>query len=263
MDLAGIVPWLAGWAMVFGPLTSWYARRRARQPLVWLVYGAIIGPAAGLILAGGPPGRCPVCDEPATGLAIRCPSCGTPYDRPLERWVEQVEAVALEARATAPRVRPTLVHPPSPPTPTSGQASGPAPPSAAPPPAGVPAGTADAARAGLEHQAAAPPGDGLPTSLVASGVLLPGGHSLTAGVRYLLARHGQLLWVLGPIETTPSTVRFERSLERVVLGARADDLQISTRGQEPDGPSLVFASVVSLDAAAVADLIGEAPEPTL
>ena len=46
-------------AGVFAPLTGWFAPRRSRQPVLWFLFGAVLGPVALALLAIAPPGRCP------------------------------------------------------------------------------------------------------------------------------------------------------------------------------------------------------------
>lgn len=235
LDLAGLFPWLATWAMVFGPLTSWYARRRARMPLVWLAYGAVLGPAAGLILAAAPPGRCRTCDEPVVGWAAACPICGMRHDQPLQPWLKLAwaSARALGARALVARALVAGSWRPRP--------------SAAPDGGERPTGRSGQAPDG---QAAA----------VATGVLVPGDHALPAEERYLLARHGELLWVLGPLRMTPDALRFERSIDRLSIGSRGATLVIAPRGS-PEEPALTFRSVTCLEGPGLTDLTGEPTAP--
>jgi hypothetical protein len=73
-------------AGVFAPLSAWFAIQRSRQPLVWFVFGAIIGPLALALLALAPPGRCPSCAAPIDGWPSTCPRCGRalgPSEAPL------------------------------------------------------------------------------------------------------------------------------------------------------------------------------------
>jgi hypothetical protein len=74
-----LIPLFALSATLFGPLTGWYAGRRDRHPVAWLVFGALLGPIALLILAVAPPGRCPSCDFPVDGWPSRCPICEWPF----------------------------------------------------------------------------------------------------------------------------------------------------------------------------------------
>lgn len=63
-------------AGVFAPLSAWFAIQRSRQPLIWFVFGAIIGPLALALLALAPPGRCPSCAAPIDGWPSTCRRCG-------------------------------------------------------------------------------------------------------------------------------------------------------------------------------------------
>jgi hypothetical protein len=65
-------------AGVFAPLSGWFAAQRSRPPVVWFVFGALIGPLALALLALAPPGRCPSCAAPVQGWPSTCRSCGRP-----------------------------------------------------------------------------------------------------------------------------------------------------------------------------------------
>ena len=63
---------------VFAPLSGWFAAKRSRRPVIWFVFGALIGPLALALLALAPPGRCPSCAAPVLGWPSTCRSCGRP-----------------------------------------------------------------------------------------------------------------------------------------------------------------------------------------
>ena len=71
--------WFGGlfiaWAIVFGVWAGVVASRRARNPIVWLFVGAIIGPIAVIILHVAPLGRCPACGNATTGWDRQCFWC--------------------------------------------------------------------------------------------------------------------------------------------------------------------------------------------
>lgn len=83
-------------AGVFAPLSGWFAVRRSRQPLIWFVFGALIGPLALALLALAPPGRCPSCAAPIDGWPATCRQCG--------RALGPDGAAALAAPTPAPGV---------------------------------------------------------------------------------------------------------------------------------------------------------------
>jgi hypothetical protein len=66
---------LIAWAFVFGLWAGVLASRRARNPIVWLMVGAIIGPIALIILHVAPLGRCPSCGNATTGWDRQCFWC--------------------------------------------------------------------------------------------------------------------------------------------------------------------------------------------
>jgi hypothetical protein len=76
VQFIGLLPVLAAFALVFGPLASWLALRRQRQPIVWLAFGALLGPLAVALLILAPPGACPQCGERVTGWPSTCLECG-------------------------------------------------------------------------------------------------------------------------------------------------------------------------------------------
>ena len=64
------------WAIGFGYRTWGVARAERRDPARWAVLGAILGPAALMILEAAPPGTCGSCLSPVTGWSFTCPTCG-------------------------------------------------------------------------------------------------------------------------------------------------------------------------------------------
>ena len=103
-------------AAVFGPLSGWLAGRRDRHPVVWFVFGAVLGPIAVLLLFAAPPGRCWMCDTPVRGWVSICAACGAPLTsaagagryQGTERWPARAAAAgaraALRSTAGAPNV---------------------------------------------------------------------------------------------------------------------------------------------------------------
>jgi hypothetical protein len=71
-----LLPVLLAFGLVFGPLASWLALRRHRQPIVWLVFGALLGPLAVALLVLAPAGACPQCGETVSGWPTVCLACG-------------------------------------------------------------------------------------------------------------------------------------------------------------------------------------------
>src|SRR5262245_30417015 len=60
----------------FGAASAYRAMQRRRNPMVWAVLGAILGPIALVILQLAPPGRCWSCSAPTIGWTTICAWCG-------------------------------------------------------------------------------------------------------------------------------------------------------------------------------------------
>lgn len=249
-DLFGAyAPALAVSAAIFGPLTGWFAGRRDRQPVVWLAFGALLGPLAIALLAIAPPGRCPLCDTPVAGWASFCEACGAPLTvraRGSDRWRRPIAAgPALDAPrspatgARAAALRSIGGEPPvvtgGPVTPLTlggadvrasdepdrswGRTSPPVPFDARP----RPGSPRSSDRAGREPDE---------SEILATGVYFGGSARLVVGARYVIARRGSALRILGPIEQDPNRVALERPLaqltatsvgERLVITEGTDD----------------------------------------
>ncbi len=76
LDLASLLPMLLVSALVFGPMSGFLARRAGRSPIVWLLFGATLGPIAVLLVVLAPPQSCPVCGSDTRGWSHTCLSCG-------------------------------------------------------------------------------------------------------------------------------------------------------------------------------------------
>jgi hypothetical protein len=74
--IGALLPLIAVFALVFGPLAGRLALERQRQPIVWLIFGALLGPIALALLILAPPGACPRCNERVRGWPSDCPLCG-------------------------------------------------------------------------------------------------------------------------------------------------------------------------------------------
>jgi hypothetical protein len=85
-----LLPLLAVFALVFGPITGWMALERQRQPIVWLMFGALLGPLAIGLLLLAPPGACPRCNETVSGWPSACIQCGENLVAPLAAWIGRI-----------------------------------------------------------------------------------------------------------------------------------------------------------------------------
>jgi hypothetical protein len=88
--MGAFLPLLAVFALVFGPLAGRLALERQRQPIVWLIFGALLGPIALAILLLAPPGVCPRCNEPVAGWPSDCVYCGEYLTPPLAARIARV-----------------------------------------------------------------------------------------------------------------------------------------------------------------------------
>ncbi len=112
--MAGWIPViaLAVWAIVFGLTGMIVARRRRRPALPWLVFGAILGPVASVLVATAPPARCPTCRTLTVGWAATCPGCGRdtrrstamPWPTDTNAWAAAQAARDEATAATEPAV---------------------------------------------------------------------------------------------------------------------------------------------------------------
>jgi hypothetical protein len=201
-------------AGVFAPLTGWFATGRQRQPVVWFLYGALLGPIALALLAIAPPGRCPACDWPATGWSSRCPNCGTrfrsttttPGDAPPGLGLPTIPLVNAPLDAVVGRRTRRLPA-------RSPMALGRAP---------VPELVPDPAVAAGRVPVAATAGEVLST-----GIYLSGNARLEIGGCYALSRVGDRWRVFGPVDAGQITVRHEGPLASLDVTAMEDRVILS------------------------------------
>ncbi len=217
MTDGSLIPLLALSATLFGPVAGWFAGRRDRHPVVWLVFGALLGPLALLVLAVAPPGRCPTCDASVAGWPSRCPICETPFSA---RTRGQVGKRPLRARAVEFDEGMTGAGGRGSPIPLPvGRAARPRSERRGEGSVGVLAGGTVARPSDLHSIEA--------TDVLATGVYFGGTARLIVGSRYAIARHGTQLWLLGPVDRDPAIIALERSLSAVTATAIGDRLIIS------------------------------------
>jgi hypothetical protein len=231
------------WVIVFAPLAGWLARGRARSPVVWSLFGAVLGPAAATLLVLAPPGRCPVCRNQVVGWPQLCPTCGRDLrSQPID--------VAREAAAR----RASLISTPA--DQMVGARAGPVP---GAPIAGLDAGALPGRAAtalGLRPTSVSapfslpplPPSSLLPAEsdggpgILGSGVFVGGSESLQVGSRYLLARVGDELHALGPVHVSPATIAARVPL-RGVAPTFVEDRLLLAPTEPGRGPELAFGGV--------------------
>lgn len=269
-------------AILFAPLASWLALQRARPWAVWFVFGVFLGPIASLLLVLAPPGRCPVCGNRSVGWPRSCANCGLAFGSGLASFAaDRAEATATPARtasaemalevatpamaASAAGSRATGLKPTGRATRTSrggsgssditavaGRGSDPVTGRTVPTPAGGAGPVLRPATTLGRRATAAPPTllepDPLPAApsgpaIIGSGIFVAGGKSLQIGSRYLFARVGSELHVLGPVHLSPEKVAARLSLADIEPTVVADRLLVAPvkRGQ---GPELAFGGVI-------------------
>ena len=200
-------------AGVFAPLTGWFATRRARQPLVWFLFGGLIGPLALAVLALAPPGRCPSCAAPVEGWPTSCRQCGRafgPVPDPATAVSTPSQASDAHGNVTkAPRTR------------RSG------------PPRARPQGPSRVETQSHAAPAAATAASSAPATgeILSIGVYMSGNARLEIGARYGLARvpgpDGDRLRIFGPVDTGEITVRYEGPIDSFDVTALDDRVIIS------------------------------------
>jgi hypothetical protein len=261
-------------ALIFAPLSSYLAGRRARSPLIWFALGVVIGPLAVVLLLLAPPGRCPECAERVHGWPRTCIACGASLGGAVA--VGGAETAAPPAADAPVVVRtlgpsqprdPTPIPPPpalipsTPPPPMSMSDRSPSPTedrswevvtSIGPTP-GVAGGMTGATRM------VRPGAVGPDAHLLGSAVFIGGTAPTTTrtrlevGDRYGLARDGDELQILGPVTIDP-----ERIVARIPLaGAQVEltaDRLVVTGGDAARGAAVAFSALAvsrRIDLAAV------------
>lgn len=221
--------------IVFAPVASWLAVQRGRSWAAWFVFGAALGPIAVGLLLAAPPGRCPSCGTRTRGWPRRCEGCGVEFRSGragTEVVVPGAPAKGAPARIASPtpepiggarRVAPaaTMAEPGHRSATELGRR--PTPPQATP-------------------EAAAASSSGT-VAILGSGLFMGGNASLQIGSRYLLAKVGPKLHLLGPIHISPSAIAARVTLADAEATVLADRLVIT--GRAGSDLSLVFSGVVA------------------
>jgi hypothetical protein len=281
-----ILPFIVS-AILFAPLASWLALRRARPWALWFVFGAALGPIATLLLVFSPPGRCPTCDTRSVGWPRSCTNCGLVFNW---RSAGNEPGTAAGQIAPAPAAAGSTVVQPASALPAAMSARGtrgtlrtatrssatvpradlPENGATPPPPAVLDAdepGHRSATTLGQRATAVTAPSprtaphQAAPDALaiIGSGVFIGGSESLQIGSRYLLARVGSELHVLGPVHVSPAAVATRLRLDGVEPVLVADRLLIAPV-PPGGGPDLAFGGVIlEVNADAARELLGTRP----
>jgi hypothetical protein len=258
-------------ATLFAPLASWLALQRARPWALWFLFGVALGPVASLLLILGPPGRCPACDTRTVGWPRSCLTCGLIFESEGSETVRFASRPRLAAAATTtasaggpaglvPIARSTRAARgavvPTPlagaplrrdsATPVHATIAGGADPGAENPGRRSAMGLGRRPSAGsAAPRLAAEPGPSLTneSASLGSGVFIGGSESLQIGSRYLLARVGSELHVLGPVHVDPAAIAVRVPLGGVQPTIVADRLFIAPASSR-HGPELAFGAVL-------------------
>jgi hypothetical protein len=234
------------WIVGFGMRAARLAARARRSPERWFLFGAILGPAALIILRAAPPGTCGICLSPVIGWDLRCGACGSDVrDRPS---LERGPAVAADSPGQA--LEAAFLATPTPASPNrEADAPGDAGRGArarsrrrATPSAIGPASAGETG--GLTEPSAAPgsiPVDG--TSVLATAVFVEGSEPMSPGVAYVLVQHGQDLRIMGPADGRPDHIVLSRRLRELAPTALGDRLIITGTSRRLDDFYLSFTSV--------------------
>lgn len=203
-------------AGVFAPLTGWFAARRARQPLIWFLFGGLIGPLALALLALAPPGRCPSCAAPVDGWPSACRQCG----RAFGSVPDPVTAVSTRSPASEPN---------------GNVAEGPRVPRSGPPRTRR---RAPSRAETLSHPQPPASSASATGEILSIGVFVSGNARLEIGARYGLARvpgpDVDRLRIFGPVDTGEISVRYEGPIDTFEVTALDDRVIISERhGRAP------------------------------
>jgi len=214
-------------AIVFAPLSSWLALQRGRSWAAWFAFGVALGPIAVGLLLAAPPGRCPNCGTRTQGWPRRCQGCGIDFRQgpavrqDADREGSTTTAVPGPARAISRRAA------------LAGRADEP----------GRRSATALGRRATLETAPATSGGSRGTVAILGSAIFMGGNVSLQIGSRYILAKVGAKMHILGPVDLSPSAVAARISLADAEATVVADRLLIT--GRDGAGLTLAFSGVAA------------------
>ena len=259
--LAYAAPFLVGAALVFGPATAWLAARRHRNPALWLLYGAVTGPLAMVVMLLAPPGRCPACWETTSGFASTCWTCGanmrltprrppgraTPDLDPTSRNEAPLLGTGGRTQLAAGTGRVLGEH-------SIGALSERLEAVGARRPSG--AGSSDLADPSLR---------GPDMTVLAIGVFVRGSEPLLPGARYLIARNVDRLMIIGPVEPSTHHIELDLPIAGVEANFVPDRLVISGWHEGKAGRRFVlaFQSLAGLTATAIDEVLMSTQQPSL
>lgn len=205
--IVGLGPLVMLTALVCGPLAGWLARTRGRNPVLWLGYGALLGPI-GIVLAWfAPNSQCAVCRRPSQGWLRTCArhTPGRSADQADDAVaIYQPEVIGnwvIGPAAGGPMTRPIAM--------AGGMRPGP-----------------DGSTQGTDRDPV-PVMITDPSNTVASGVFAGGNERLELGQRYAIERLADRVRIVGPLATTPWTVRLDVHVADLDVATVADRLLLT------------------------------------
>jgi hypothetical protein len=234
--------WLL-WVVGFSLAAGRYAAMRDRRVIPWMIFGAILGPIALIVIRIAPPGRCGTCRAPTAGWLTIC------------RWCSNDVTVDLAAPRAAPAPDAPVTITPLPAPMTARQTT-------APPPVTIRPPAEPEARPTLRPVAAVPPPvaaaevDRL--TILASGVFVTGTVGLQVGSRFTLTITGSRLRITGPDDLDPTKVAFEWPLADLEATGLNDRLILTQAGHVRRNVVLVFMALAGSSPADCAAAIEEA-----
>jgi hypothetical protein len=243
-----VVGAVVAYAAIFSIGSALLAAYRRRNPFVWLMFGAILGPVAVLLLLAAPPGRCAMCGASVRGWLDLCVACGHPVrGAPTSKRDMAAPQPVTAAPQTARPLTEWLFGMPA----AEGQPTGAGEPTAMPGKAATPevATLAQRGRIGGDEATQRAPLAALDAPAVrvlASGVFIGGSAGLEIGRRYEIGRSDGLLTVLGPVDSEPGKVQVEHALETITTTMINGRLVVSENGTSRRSFSLVFERIAGM-----------------
>jgi hypothetical protein len=254
-------PALGVLALAFGPLAAWLAARRQRNPAVWLLFGALLGPIALVLIQVAPPGRCWNCSEPTAGFESLCSTCGVDL-RSAHSTPPAGVAVAVADEWIEPRVLRSVPDPRHDVTLAARIAAQDRHEPGATPSERLSAIGARRAGFGPAHGVDEAGTGQTEVTILAIGVLVRSSEHMLPGSRYLIARTHDRLHIIGPIEASDQHVELDMPLAGIEANFIADRLVIT--GKADGGRRsilLAFQSVAGMAGTPVDEAIMETAGP--
>jgi hypothetical protein len=264
---------LLAWVILFAGVTGLVSRRRERTMPLWMVFGALLGPIALLLVWIAPPGRCLTCDAPVRGWLRTCEWCGNPVARRRRGGALAAgqAAAARKARASGKAPIKAGATPAAAGVSAATSATGPVKGAPAPKPAPLDEASSARIRERLTSMPARHPLDGTgepqpvrgpaligaPANrrLLGTAVYRTGTVALVSGSRYALELNGPSLRILGPTDIDQSVVAITQDLTGMEANGFEGRLVITFGGGGRHGVVLVFGDVEGATINTIAEAI--------